>query len=64
MLSSYIYVFSLIFLPLAEATAAGFAGPIFLAALAGPLLGEKVGPRRLSLMAMIALGAVVVEMGG
>ena len=45
-ISSYLFVFGLSFLPLAEATAAAFAGPIFLAALAGPLLGEKVGPRR------------------
>lgn len=44
--SSYLFVHGLHYLPLAEATAASFAGPIFLTALAGPLLGEKVGVRR------------------
>jgi drug/metabolite transporter (DMT)-like permease len=44
--SAYLFVAGLAHLPLAEATAAAFAGPIFLTALAGPLLGEKVGPRR------------------
>ncbi len=37
---------------------------VFAALIAWLFWGEKVGPRRLSLMAMIALGAVVVEMGG
>jgi len=27
------------------------------------VLGEKVGPRRAFLMALVALGAVIVEMG-
>jgi drug/metabolite transporter (DMT)-like permease len=44
--SSFLFVHGLVYLPLAEATAGAFAGPLFLAALAGPLLGEKVGPRR------------------
>lgn len=44
--SSFLFVHGLVYLPLAEATAGAFAGPIFLAALAGPLLGEKVGSRR------------------
>lgn len=35
------------------------------AALIGWLMpGETVGPRRLALMALIAAGAVIVEMGG
>ncbi len=34
------------FMPLAEAFAITFAGPVFIAALSVPLLGEKVGPRR------------------
>lgn len=37
---------------------------VFAALIAYLFWGEKVGPRRLSLMALIALGAVVVEMGG
>lgn len=37
---------------------------VFAALIGWIVLGEKVGPRRLSLMALIALGAVIVEMGG
>ena len=37
---------------------------VFAALIGWFILGEKVGPRRLVLMAMIALGAVIVEMGG
>ena len=37
---------------------------VFAALIGWFILGEKVGPRRLGLMAMIALGAVIVEMGG
>ena len=44
--SSFLFVHGLVYLPLAEATAGAFAGPLFLTALAGPLLAEKVGARR------------------
>lgn len=37
---------------------------VFAALLGWIMLGEKVGPRRLALIAMIALGAVIVEWGG
>lgn len=37
---------------------------VFAALIGWLVLGEKVGPRRLTLMALIALGAVIVEMGG
>ena len=37
---------------------------VFAALIGWFILGEKVGPRRLILMAMVALGAVIVEMGG
>ena len=37
---------------------------VFAALLGWLMLGEKVGPRRLALMALIALGAVIVELGG
>jgi EamA-like transporter family. len=37
---------------------------VFAALIGWIVLGEKVGPRRLSLMALIAVGAVIVEMGG
>lgn len=37
---------------------------VFAALFGWLILNEKVGPRRLTLMALIALGAVVMEMGG
>jgi drug/metabolite transporter (DMT)-like permease len=37
---------------------------VFAALIGWFILGEKVGPRRLVLMALIALGAVIVEIGG
>ena len=37
---------------------------VFAALIGWLVLGEKVGPRRLILMALIALGAVIVEAGG
>ncbi len=37
---------------------------VFAALIGWLLLGEKVGPRRLILMTLIAAGAVIVEMGG
>ncbi|PTW51329.1 MULTISPECIES: EamA family transporter [Rhodovulum] len=37
---------------------------VFAALIGWLVLGEKVGPRRLALMTLIAAGAVIVEMGG
>lgn len=37
---------------------------VFAALIGWLMLGEKVGPRRIALMGLIALGAVVVEAGG
>ncbi|MEM9434990.1 MAG: EamA family transporter [Pseudomonadota bacterium] len=37
---------------------------VFAALIGWVLLGEKVGPRRLGLMALIAVGAIIVEFGG
>jgi drug/metabolite transporter (DMT)-like permease len=37
---------------------------VFAALIAWLVLGDRVGPRRLALMALIAAGAVVVEVGG
>lgn len=37
---------------------------VFAAAIGWLVLNEKVGPRRLALMALIALGAIIVEFGG
>ncbi len=45
-MSSFLWVFGLNFLPLADAMAATFTGPIMITALAPLLLGETVGWRR------------------
>ncbi|WP_300517097.1 DMT family transporter, partial [Aliiroseovarius sp.] len=37
---------------------------VFAALIGWLMLGESTGPRRLALMALIAAGAVIVEMGG
>src|SRR5215207_2729935 len=44
--SSILFISSLRYLPIAEATATSFAAPIFITALSVVVLGEKVGHRR------------------
>jgi len=53
---SFMFVVGIGYMPLANAMSIGFAGPLLVTALAGPLLGEHVGWRR--------WGAVVVGFGG
>lgn len=53
---AWLYFTSLIYLPLAEATALVFSAPIFITALSVPLLREQVGWRR--------WGAVLLGFGG
>lgn len=50
------YFFALRFIPLADAAAILFCGPLFITVLSGLVLGERVGPRRWI--------AVVVGLGG
>ena len=52
--------FALRYLQLAEAAAISFAGPLFITALAGPLLGEKIGWRRWGAVGVGFLGMLVV----
>ena len=55
---------SLEYLPLAEATAINFTGPLFIVALSGPLLGERVDPGRwLAVSAGMAGALIVVQPG-
>jgi drug/metabolite transporter (DMT)-like permease len=62
---AYLYFTSLMFLPLAEATALVFAAPIFITALSVPLLGEVVGWRRWSAVILGFIGVlIVVQPGG
>lgn len=44
------------YLPLTQLTSITFASPLIVAVIAGPLLGERIGPRR--------IGAVIVGFGG
>jgi S-adenosylmethionine uptake transporter len=48
-------------LPLADATALFFAAPLFITLLAIPVLGEKVGPLRLTAVAIGFAGVVIMQ---
>lgn len=54
------FVHGLAQLPLATAYAIVFASPLLVSALAGPVLGEHVGPRRRAAIALGLLGVLVV----
>jgi drug/metabolite transporter (DMT)-like permease len=56
---------SLTYLPIAEATAIGFTGPLFITALSVPFLGERVGWHRwLAVTVGLAGVLVIVRPGG
>lgn len=56
---------SLTYLPIAEATAIGFTGPLFITALSVPLLGERVGWHRwIAVIIGLAGVLVIVRPGG
>ena len=57
-LTSLIWAFSV--MPIATAIAIFFVEPLILTVLVGPLLGEKVGPRRLVAVGVGLLGALIV----
>ena len=48
------------FMPLTKLTSITFAAPLIVALLAGPLLGEKIGPRRLVAVCVGFVGVLVV----
>jgi drug/metabolite transporter (DMT)-like permease len=54
-----LFVAGLALIPLAEAVALTFAAPLFMTALAGPLLGEQVGWRRWLAVALGGIGVLV-----
>ncbi|MDF2233185.1 DMT family transporter [Albimonas sp. CAU 1670] len=58
MLASLIPAFAV--MPIADAFAIFFVEPLLLTLLAGPLLGERPGPRRLAAVAVGLLGALIV----
>lgn len=62
--SSIIFVSSLKYLPIADATATSFVAPLFVTALSIPILGEKVGWRRWTATAVGLLGVLIVVRPG
>jgi len=56
--------FALKYLPLDQALAITFSTPFFVAALAGPVLGEWVGPRRWAAIGVGFIGVLVVTRPG
>lgn len=59
-----LFFYALTIAPLAQVTALGFSFPIFLALLAVPILGEKIGPRRwLAILAGFGGVLVIVRPG-
>ena len=60
MLSLALFVFALRSIGLAEATAIGEIGPAFIALFAALLLGEKIGPRRITGIAVAMIGALII----
>lgn len=57
-LTSLIWAFSL--MPIATAIAIFFAEPLILTALVGPLLGERVGPRRMIAVLVGLIGVLII----
>jgi drug/metabolite transporter (DMT)-like permease len=60
MVSMYLYFVAYKVLPFADAIALGFAAPLFMTALSVPLLGEKVGIRRWSAVAVGFSGVLLM----
>ena len=58
--SAFLFVAGLAYLPLADCIAIAFSGPLFVTALATPMLGEKVGWRRWSAVIVGFLGILVM----
>jgi drug/metabolite transporter (DMT)-like permease len=56
--------FSLAWLPLAAATTIGFTAPLFIVALSGPMLGERVGAARWAVVLAGMAGALLVARPG
>ncbi|HAA91468.1 MAG TPA: hypothetical protein DCS82_00670 [Rhodospirillaceae bacterium] len=59
-LSVFFFTLGVTYLPLADTVAITFAGPLMLAALAGPVLGENVGWRRWSAVIAGFAGILII----
>lgn len=62
--STYLFIFALAFVGLADAIAVSMVGPLMLTALSVPLLGEKVGIRRWSAVVIGFAGALIIVRPG
>jgi len=60
MVSAMLFITGLRYLPLAEAVAIAFTGPLFITAMAAPLLGERVGWRRWTAVLVGFAGVLVM----
>lgn len=58
--SGVLFVFAVAYVPLADAVAATFVAPFFLTIMAAVILGEKVGVRRWSAVAVGFVGALII----
>jgi len=61
---TFLFVSGLAYLPLADAIAIAFAGPLFITALAQPLLGEHVGLRRWTAVLTGFIGILLIVRPG
>ena len=61
---TFLFITGLKYLPLTDAVAIAFAGPLFITAMAQPLLGEKVGWRRWSAVLTGFLGILLIVRPG
>ncbi|HYF53581.1 MAG TPA: DMT family transporter [Salinarimonas sp.] len=64
LLSTALNFYALQYLQLAEAIAIQFMTPFLVALMAGPLLGERVGPERLAAISVGFLGVLVITRPG
>jgi drug/metabolite transporter (DMT)-like permease len=62
--STALNFFAIKYLQLAETVSIAFAGPLLVALVSGPLLGEWPGPRRLAAIAVGFLGVLVITRPG
>ena len=61
---TFLYVTGLRFLPLADVISIAFAGPLFITALASPMLGEHVGWRRWIVVLIGFTGILIIFQPG
>ncbi|HZR04190.1 MAG TPA: DMT family transporter [Burkholderiales bacterium] len=62
--STGFFYLSLTYLPLAEAAAITFVGPVLVAAMSAPLLGERIGTRQAIAVAFGFLGVLIIVRPG